>query len=215
VELQLKKSRYFTGRILYYACKLFTEQLRRGIHWEKLNQVISIVICNHRLFPGEDYLNAYEILNTKTRRQFTNLIKLITIELPKVPPEDSGETVWPWLAFLKSKSMEEAEVLAAGHKEVSMALSVLRHFNVIQEIRWLLEEREYARMDQAAVEEELRLEAEEARQETAAHKQEIAAYQEEIAAYKQEAAASKEETAAYKQRLEALERENQALKAKQ
>jgi predicted transposase/invertase (TIGR01784 family) len=76
-------------RLVYYAAKLLQEQIKRGQDWGKLHQVISIVICNHDLLPDEQsYINSYEFRNGRTNRSFTDLIKFVILELPKLPVEE-------------------------------------------------------------------------------------------------------------------------------
>jgi predicted transposase/invertase (TIGR01784 family) len=69
IELQVEKTQHLPKRLVYYAAKLLHEQIKRGQDWGKLHQVISIVICNHDLLPGEkSYINSYEFRNDRTNR---------------------------------------------------------------------------------------------------------------------------------------------------
>ena len=45
---------------------------------------------------------------------------MIILELPKVP-ETEDSPVWPWLQFLKSKSMEDYKMLVKKHPELKEA----------------------------------------------------------------------------------------------
>jgi predicted transposase/invertase (TIGR01784 family) len=102
------------------------EQLKRGFEYECLNQVISIVICNHQVVDEKAYVNTYEMRNGISGKLFTDLIKVIILELPKVPEEKDGQAVWPWLKFMKGKTAEEQEKLAAAYPEVAMAVRKIK-----------------------------------------------------------------------------------------
>jgi hypothetical protein len=62
------------------------------------------------------YINQYELRNDRNN-SFTNMIKLVILELPKLSEtEDSG--VWRWLRFLKCKNMEEFEMLGKKYPDL-------------------------------------------------------------------------------------------------
>jgi len=121
IELQVEKTSDFRSRILYYAARLLGDQMRMGDNYKKLHQVISIVICNHTLLDEEkSYINEYELRNHENRR-FTDLLKLVILELPKLPEQEDG-ALWPWLQFFKCKQKEEYEMLALRHPELKKAI---------------------------------------------------------------------------------------------
>jgi predicted transposase/invertase (TIGR01784 family) len=158
VELQVHKIEHMPKRLLYYAAKLLVEQIRSGQDWGKLHQVISIVICNHTLFSEEpSYINTYELLNCRTNYRFTDLIRFIILELPKLPNKEDGR-VWPWLKLFTCTRRAQYEELVREHPEVNMALGVLKEMSLIGRFRALAEAREIQRRDNAARMEYLRRE---------------------------------------------------------
>ena len=54
VELQIEKKSNFKNRIVYYLVRLISDQLNWGEDYNKLHQVISIVICDHILLEEEN-----------------------------------------------------------------------------------------------------------------------------------------------------------------
>jgi predicted transposase/invertase (TIGR01784 family) len=66
-------------------------------------------------------------------RRFTDLLKVVILELPKLP-EKEDETVWPWLKFFKCKKLEEFEMLAKKHPELKEAVSRVKKISLGQ--RW-------------------------------------------------------------------------------
>ena len=134
IELQVEKRANLRNRILYYASRLVGDQLRWGDDYKKLNQVISIVICNHNLLEEENsYINVYELRNEE-KRSFTNLLKVVILELPKIP-EDKDRAVWPWLKFFTCKEKEEYEMLVRKHPELKDAVFCAKKMSVFEKWR--------------------------------------------------------------------------------
>ncbi|MDR2096214.1 MAG: Rpn family recombination-promoting nuclease/putative transposase [Treponema sp.] len=152
VELQVEKNPFIRFRILFYEAKLFCEQMKRGDNWDKLNQVISIVICNHILLPEEEgYLNEYEMRNKRSGKAFTGLQKMLILELPRVPEEDDGRPVWPWLRFMKGKSEAELDELAVKKPEVGMAVAAVKELSWSERRRMIADSIEMRRRDIAGM----------------------------------------------------------------
>ncbi|MDR1307315.1 MAG: Rpn family recombination-promoting nuclease/putative transposase [Treponema sp.] len=149
VELQINKVKDMSKRLIYYAAKLLTEQIKIGQDWDKLHQIISIVICNHKLLPEErSYINSYEFRNEQTNRRFTDLVRFIILELPKLPEQEDGK-VWPWLKLFTCTRRDHYEELVKQHPEVNMALSVLKEMSFFGQWRAYREARALQRADNA------------------------------------------------------------------
>ncbi|MDR0877370.1 MAG: Rpn family recombination-promoting nuclease/putative transposase [Treponema sp.] len=160
IELQVKKTQKMRNRIIYYFSKLFWEQLKSGEKWGKLNQVISIVICDHVLVPEEtQYLNSYSLLNERTGNRFTDLLKVIILELPKLPREDEQDPVWAWMRFFKCKTEGEYDMLARKHPEVGKAVTVLKTLSWSERRRDIAYHKWLRKIDDETEKEELREEA--------------------------------------------------------
>jgi len=133
IELQVEKRANLRNRVVYYMSRLIGDQLRWGDDYDKLHQVISIVICDHRLLEEEDsYLNIYELRNDKNH-SFTNLMKLVILELPKLPA-DEDSALWPWLRFLKCKKKEEFEMLKKKYPELEKPIFYSKSMSFFE--RW-------------------------------------------------------------------------------
>ncbi|GHU99669.1 hypothetical protein FACS189483_09170 [Spirochaetia bacterium] len=119
VEVQVRDLKNMTQRVLYDQAKMITDQMQMGDDYQKIQPIISVLILDHIMFPDEPkYLNTYEFLNIESHRPFTDLQKVITLELPKLPKTDDGCPVWPWAKFFICQSEEEMETLTAVHPEV-------------------------------------------------------------------------------------------------
>ncbi|MDR2482630.1 MAG: Rpn family recombination-promoting nuclease/putative transposase [Treponema sp.] len=55
------------------------------------------------------YLNEYSLRNAGSGKPFTVLIKIITLELPKLPEAPDDQKVWSWAKFFRVKTREEME----------------------------------------------------------------------------------------------------------
>ncbi|GHU98208.1 transposase [Spirochaetia bacterium] len=119
VEVQVRDLKNMTQRVLYDQAKMITDQMQMGDDYQIIQPIISVLILDHVMFPDEPkYLNTYEFLNTESHRPFTDLQKVITLELPKLPKTDDGCPVWPWGKFFTCQSEEEMETLTTVHPEV-------------------------------------------------------------------------------------------------
>jgi len=147
IEMQVEKTGNLRSRILYYAARLLAEQLKEKEDFSSLHQVISILICNHELLEEEkSYINEY-ILRNNENRCFTDLLKVIILELPKVPKEEDS-AVWPWLQFLKSKSLEDYKMLVKKHPELKQATVCAQKVSFRERLRITLFDLEMRRRDE-------------------------------------------------------------------
>jgi hypothetical protein len=152
VEVQICKHTDLRKRILYYLSKLLWEQLRRGDDYGKIQQVIGVIICDHvipeeegetpeLLFPGSltaeekgSYITSYTFRSDFNGKRFTDLIKIITIELPKVPEAPDQSAAWPWAKFFTCKREEEFNMLVKNYPELTKVVGTLRKLSLTE--RW-------------------------------------------------------------------------------
>jgi predicted transposase/invertase (TIGR01784 family) len=64
----------------------------------------------------DSYINEYELRNNKNN-SFTNLLKVVILELPKLPEKEDGG-LWRWLRFLKCRKKEEYDMLKLKYPEL-------------------------------------------------------------------------------------------------
>ena len=158
IELQVRKRDNMRSRVLYYLTKQVSDQLKWGDDFKKLHQVISIIICDHVLLEEEkSYINDYELRN-KHNRSFTDLQKLIILELPKLPETDDG-ALWPWLRFLLCKEKEEFEMLKKKYPELEKPVKYANKMSLLE--RWRDERfhRNLAKIDEQCLHEQIRIDA--------------------------------------------------------
>ena len=83
VEMQIKDTKHFGKRALYYTAKAYTGQIKKGENYPKLNQVIFIGILDFNSFEGDNYLTRHLILNRETMNQDLSDLEFNFIELRK------------------------------------------------------------------------------------------------------------------------------------
>jgi hypothetical protein len=54
----------------------------------------------------------------ETQQEFSSLLQIDTLELPKLPRGEDGTPLWDWLKFLKAESKEELQMLAKRNPDV-------------------------------------------------------------------------------------------------
>jgi hypothetical protein len=76
---------------------------------------------------------------------------MLILELPKVPEEDDGRPVWPWLKFMKSRSEAEMNALAEARPEVKMAAAEVKKLSWSERRRMRADARQIWRWDMASM----------------------------------------------------------------
>lgn len=104
VEMQVKDNPCFDKRALYYSAKAYTNQIKKGDDYPKLNQVIFIGILDFNSFEGDNYLTRHLILNKETLKQELPDLEFNFIELRKFNKheEELESIVEKWIYFIKN-----------------------------------------------------------------------------------------------------------------
>ena len=107
VEIQIKPTSELRERIVYYSAKMVTEQMGSSDDYLKIKRVISIIITDFVLVPENDaYHNRYTLRDPETGSEFTDLVEVNTLELPKLPSSGDGTELWRWMKFLAAQNKE-------------------------------------------------------------------------------------------------------------
>jgi predicted transposase/invertase (TIGR01784 family) len=197
-------------RTLYYQANLLSEQLGSGGRYRKIRRTISIVIANYVMLPEEApgrYRNAYQFLNTLSHKPFTDLQEIIILELPKVPEEDDGSKLWPWLKYFKCRTKEELNMLARQHEEVGRAVQQYQRTSLLQHIRIAIFEYEDAMRIRRGRDFDAREEGHEE-----GFKEAEAKYQEQLTAKDEQLTAKDEQLTVKGEHIRQLEEENRRLR---
>ena len=148
VEMQQKKVAHLRERIVFYCSGMVKEQITSGDDYDKIKRVISIAITNHVAIPEDDaYHHRYTLYDPETRSEFTDLIEVHVIELPKLPKIDDGSELWRWSKFLTVKSKEELAMVAKKSPSLKKAADRLLSVSRDMRVRARLASQELFEMD--------------------------------------------------------------------
>ena len=165
IEIQLADESNYEHRALYYWGKVYTEQLKSGQNYSKLQKTIGIHILNFVTVPeSEDYHNIFHIVEKKKGLRFFKNFEIHTIELKKFSDdreEDLNELVKKikssidmWMAFLTRNDLLDQSKLpkSLSNEKLKKALNVLDIINFSEAERDLYEGRlKWIRMEENAM----------------------------------------------------------------
>ena len=147
VEIQVAPIPDMIPRVIYGQSKMVTEQMASGDNWGIIKRVISIIITDFTLVPGNGKYHNQFRYRSMDGTEFTKLMEIDTLELEKIPSETDGTELWPWVKFIKSDSEEALDVIAEKNPQIKKAVGVLKELSADERTRMLYEEREKARRD--------------------------------------------------------------------
>ena len=152
IEMQIVDQYDMKKRSLYYLSRLYSEQLKQGDEYRKLNGAIGINILNFNLLSNDRYHNHYLFKENETNEIYTELMQIHIIELPKFnkKPNEIKDELESWVEFLKEPSVEVVEMLSKKVPEIVEAFEVLKVVSSNEETRRDAEIRIKAMSDKAS-----------------------------------------------------------------
>ena len=152
IEIQLKVSSDLKQRVVLYVSKMITEQIGSGDDYDKIKQVISLIITNEDLIKNSPrYHHRFTLYDIDAQVELTDIIELHTLELGKLPQKPDGTELYDWGKFIDAETEEELEVIAQRNPQVGKAVVKLRELSADERARDLFERREKARRDIASL----------------------------------------------------------------
>lgn len=102
---------------------MHNEKVRKGILAAILNvhpnevehtELLPIILLNHVLIPeDEECYRRISFYDTKTGKEYSDMMEIYILELPKLPPEQKEETdLIQWMRFLGGKNREDLKRMA-------------------------------------------------------------------------------------------------------
>jgi predicted transposase/invertase (TIGR01784 family) len=148
IEIQVYDHLQMRERVVFYLAKMITEQIGEGDGDHKIKRVISIIITDYVFIPENDcYHNRYTLCDPKTCSEFTRLLEVNTLELPKLPQAEDGEELWDWLKFLNARNTEDLTMLTTKNPMIQKAVAKLQTLSEDERTRLLAESREKLQRD--------------------------------------------------------------------
>ncbi len=128
-EIQLSEMRIWANRSLFYASKMYTDQIEQGQKYDVLKKCVSISILDFELFKDqEEFYSSFHIREDQRNFLFTDKMEFHVIELPKLPKERKEESsdVELWAKFINSEREEEFDMLAKQNPYIESAYKKLQ-----------------------------------------------------------------------------------------
>ena len=104
VEMQVGDLEGFPKRVLYYASKSYSDQIKRSDFYRKLYPVILVGILDFELTQNPHYLSRHRVLDVETGEQTIKDIEFTFVELPKFhkKPKELKTLAEKWIFFIKN-----------------------------------------------------------------------------------------------------------------
>jgi len=150
VELQREPGSGFKERVVYYTARSLCDQLHRGDDYAIIRRTISIVITDFIWITGSpEYANYFTLYDHNTCCEFSDIMSICTLELPKVA-SDASDLLSAWLGFMKAQTYEELDEVAKRDPVIRKAVAMLVELSEDEATRMLEEQAEKARRDEVA-----------------------------------------------------------------
>ena len=127
---------------------MFTDQLKPGEDYQKLEKCIHIGILNFTMFEDEEYYSCFHFWSDQGRKMYSDKVEIHTLELPKLAKYEYPETeLLKWLQFINAETKEEFEMAAEKSEYIKKAYEDLNRISADEEKRLEYEARERAIRD--------------------------------------------------------------------
>ena len=121
VEIQREHFYAMRNRAVFYNSSLITGQIGEGDKYGGLKRALSIVITNYELITESPlYHHRFTLYDSSASVEFTDLLEIRTLELPKIP-EKADVYLWHWLRFFSAETKEELEMVATASPALKKA----------------------------------------------------------------------------------------------
>ena len=149
MEMQVLNFDFCPNRVLFYECKIYAGQIKKGESYEVLKPCIHVSILDfiHFSQDGRCY-RKIALCDVETGKQYTDLMELHILELKKLPEEDQNEEgIIRWMRFLSGKTQKEFEDMAKKDEYIEEAYNELKKLSLDEKKRLEYEARERALHD--------------------------------------------------------------------
>ena len=128
LEMQVAPFTFWDRRIIFYLGKMYTEQMKTGEGYEKLQKCVHVSILDFIHFPNDqECFREIALCDMKTKEKYTDQLEIYVLELKKLPPEQQEEPlVIKWMRFLAGSKKEDFEKMAVKDEYIGEAYEVLQ-----------------------------------------------------------------------------------------
>lgn len=149
-EIQLSELKVWADRSLFYAAKMYTDQIEPGQKYNVFKKCVSISILDFILFEKEtEFYSCFHIMEDTRHFKYTDKMEFHVIELPKLPRElkEDSDSIELWAKFINAEEMEEFDMIAQKDPYIKSAYDQLQIISQDEQKRMEYEAREKAILD--------------------------------------------------------------------
>lgn len=149
-EIQLSELKVWADRSLFYAAKMYTEQIEPGQKYNVFKKCVSISILDFILFENEtEFYSCFHIMEDTHYFKYTDKMEFHVLELPKLPKELKADSsrVELWAKFINAEKTEEFDMIAEKDPYIQSAYNQLQIISQDKQKRLEYEAREKAIRD--------------------------------------------------------------------
>ncbi len=132
IEMQMAQMSTWAERSTFYLCKMLVEQTEVDKKYSNLKKCIAINILNFNFIAAaKKFHNVFHIReDTENDIIFTDKMEWHIIELPKLPENSDGTSLYDWARFINADRKEEFEMLAKKNDYLDAAF---KHLEIISQ----------------------------------------------------------------------------------
>ena len=151
IEIQLNVLDTRSNRSVFYVSRMITDQENIDKKYSNIKKCISIDVLDFVYLKNtEQYHTKYKLLETTDYFEFSDLIEIHLLELPKLPKDTDESLLYIWTEFLRADKKEEFEMLAEKNEALSAAYDTLQYISQNEAERIAYTSRQKAIMDEAS-----------------------------------------------------------------
>ena len=149
LEMQVESYEFWANRSVYYLSKMYAGEIKEGEGYDCLKKCIHVSILAYDHFRDDkECYRRIAFCDTKTGKEYTDLMEMHILELSKLPPEEKNETsLLQWMRFLGGKTRKDFEEMAKKNSELEEAYDVLDKLSADEKKRLEYETRQRAIRD--------------------------------------------------------------------
>ena len=130
LEMQVESYDFWANRSVYYVSKMYTEQIKEGEDYDKLQKCIQVGILCFSLFEDDKCYRRIALCDTESGEEYTDLIEMHVLELSKLPPEQQNETeLMKWMRFFGGTCEEDFKKMAEKDEYIGEAYEALKNMS--------------------------------------------------------------------------------------
>ena len=158
VEIQLIDKDNFIKRVLYYASRLYADQMKIGADYEEAKRVVIVAIIDfelEELKEIDEMETKWKLIETKNREKIlTEQLEINIISLKKAKEEyrkDKNNEKAQWMLFLENPDSKEVKAIMKDNKEIEECVITVKEMSEDEKMQRLAFLRQKAIMDEKAI----------------------------------------------------------------